>query len=184
MSVNADDCIDNVWLSGNGGRYTGNTDEYDDFAPCGYSSGPDDIFGMTVTTPSVYVFASAQSNYDTILGVYTRINNTSGHTSCIGSSIECDDDDGPGATSLIVRYLGAGDYTIIMDGFFGSSGNYVLDVRRFDFVDGTAHTWTNWAANEPNNSGNAEDCAEVTPSTGRWNDNACSVSHPFVCESP
>jgi hypothetical protein len=184
MSVDADDCETTVLLSGNGGRYTGGTYEYDDFDPCGLSTGAEDIFGMTVTVPNVYVFATALSNYDTVLGLYTRINNTSGYTSCIGSQLECNDDVGTASTSLIVRYLTAGDYTILMDSYSGDYGDYVLDVRRFDFVDGATHAWANWGTAEPNNAGSGEDCTEVNPTTGQWNDNACSVSHAFVCESP
>lgn len=85
---------------------------------------------------------------------------------------------------MIVRHLAAGDYTVIMDGYVGSSGSYVLDVRRFDFVDGTAHGWANWASEEPNNSGGSEDCTEVDVLSGTWNDRNCVTSHPFVCERP
>jgi hypothetical protein len=184
QSVSADDCTDNVWLSGNGGTYVGSNNDWNDINPCGISSSADDIFGINITVPGMYVFATANSNFDTVLGLYTRINNTSGYTTCLGSSIVCDDDSGPGTRSLIVRYLNAGSYTVIMDGYSGSSGSYQLDVRRFDFVDGTQHGWANWASEEPNNAGSAEDCVEVNVSTGAWNDNQCGTSRPFVCERP
>jgi Lectin C-type domain len=184
QSVSADDCTDNAWLSGNGGTYLGDTDEWDDFSPCGMSSDADDIFGLSVTVPGMYVLSTANSSFDTMLGLYSRINNTSDYTTCIGSSIECDDDDGPGVRSLIVRNLSVGDYTVIMDGYSGSWGSYQLDVRRFDFVDASAHAWANWAAEQPDNAGSAEDCTEVDWSSGTWNDLSCGTARPFVCERP
>ena len=179
----ADDCTDNVWLSGNGGTYLGSTDEYDDLDPCGLYSDADDIFGLTVTVPGIYVFSTANTGWDTILGLYNRVNSTTSYLSCVGTSIECDDDDGPGTRSLIIRYLNAGSYTLIMDGYSGYYGSYQLDVRRFDMVDGTVHGFANWATDEPNNSGSSEDCVEVN-AAGGWNDLGCSATRPYVCERP
>lgn len=184
QSVSADDCTDDVWLSGDGGTYTGSTNEWDDVDPCGISSDSDDIFGLSVTAPGIYVLSTANTGFDTVLGLYTRVANTSGYASCLGTSIECDDDDGPGLRSLIVRNLSAGDYTVVMDGYYGSYGSYTLDVRRFDFVDGTFHGWANWAAEQPDNGGGSEDCAEVDAATGQWNDQGCGTSRAFVCERP
>jgi hypothetical protein len=39
----------------------------------------------------------------------------------------------------------------------------------------------NWDTNQPDNYQNNEDCTEVY-SSGKWNDNACSVANPCVCE--
>ncbi|MFW5740579.1 MAG: C-type lectin domain-containing protein [Myxococcota bacterium] len=182
QSVLADDCTDDVWLSGDGGTYHGSTTAYDDLDPCGISSDADEIFGLSVSVPGVYVLATANTSFDTVLGLYHRNNDVSGYTSCVGSSIECDDDDGPGTRSLLVRYLSAGDYTVVVDGYSGSYGDFQLDLRRFDFVDGTTHGWANWAADEPNNSGSSEYCTEVDVSAGTWNDVSCGASRPFVCE--
>lgn len=180
-SVSADDCTYDVWLSADGGSYTGSANIYDDIDPCGISSAEDDIFGLAVTQPGIYVFSTSNSSYDTVLGLYGRIADTSGYVSCIGSSIECSDDEGPGSRSLIIQYLGAGDYTVVMDGYSGAWGNYVLDVRRFEFIDGASHGWENWASEQPDNAGSSEDCTELMTS-GLWNDNNCAVAQGFVCE--
>ncbi|OWF40663.1 Perlucin-like protein [Mizuhopecten yessoensis] len=41
-------------------------------------------------------------------------------------------------------------------------------------------TYTNWSTDEPNQAGN-EDCTEMNPGTGTWNDIPCSESQRFVC---
>ncbi len=57
-----------------------------------------------------------------------------------------------------------------------------MDVRRFEFTDGDAHSYHNWSTDEPNNSSNTEDCALVFDSTGLWNDGPCGNSMGYVCE--
>ena len=52
----------------------------------------------------------------------------------------------------------------------------------FEWFSGSSSTYTMWNPGEPNNSGGAEDCTEVNDS-GRWNDNRCGASYPFVCET-
>ena len=47
------------------------------------------------------------------------------------------------------------------------------------WVDGTKPTWTTWAPNEPNNSGD-QDCVRLYPS-GLWNDSPCADAHPRIC---
>ncbi|RYE82990.1 MAG: hypothetical protein EOO75_19905 [Myxococcales bacterium] len=54
----------------------------------------------------------------------------------------------------------------------------------FAWSSGEPVTYTKWRSGEPNNSSNAEDCAEYRYSDGNWNDNNCSVSRLFVCEFP
>ena len=51
--------------------------------------------------------------------------------------------------------------------------------------DGPYSSYTNWAPNEPNNSGGYEDCAvlnQLGPG-GAWNDIHCNTSLYFVCEA-
>ncbi|XP_078660072.1 uncharacterized protein LOC144904802 [Branchiostoma floridae x Branchiostoma belcheri] len=52
----------------------------------------------------------------------------------------------------------------------------------WQWADGTDYdpAVTNWGPNEPNNQ-NGEDCAEIL-SNGRWNDQACTDMHGYICE--
>jgi hypothetical protein len=52
----------------------------------------------------------------------------------------------------------------------------------FVWVDGASTSYTNWDKNEPNDFFNAEDCATLNPSNGRWSDIGCGTFHHFVCE--
>jgi hypothetical protein len=49
-------------------------------------------------------------------------------------------------------------------------------------VDGAPAIWTSWERGEPNDFGTGEDCAQLYPWNGRWNDASCDLSAPFVCE--
>jgi len=42
-------------------------------------------------------------------------------------------------------------------------------------------TYTNWDADEPNDSGGNESCGEMLPG-GEWNDIPCDYNHPGLCE--
>ncbi|MFK7926547.1 MAG: MopE-related protein [Myxococcota bacterium] len=56
--------------------------------------------------------------------------------------------------------------------------------REGDWVweDGTAVTYTNWETGEPNDQG-GEDCGQLNFFlNGAWNDQACSLRYPFICE--
>lgn len=54
----------------------------------------------------------------------------------------------------------------------------------FVWTDGTAPAVTPWNPGEPNDSGGAEDCVEMTPGTGVWNDIGCDAPRAYVCEAP
>lgn len=49
------------------------------------------------------------------------------------------------------------------------------------WADGSFVGYTNWRKGEPNNSGNNEDCVQLSKD-GRWNDNGCSKKYRFACE--
>ena len=49
----------------------------------------------------------------------------------------------------------------------------------FLWADGSSSTYTNWAANEPNDT-NGEDCVELK-SNGQWNDLPCSYTRGYLC---
>jgi hypothetical protein len=51
----------------------------------------------------------------------------------------------------------------------------------FVLTDGSAPAYRNFGSGEPNNSGGAEDCAQMRDDEF-WNDSACSSLLPFVCE--
>ena len=52
------------------------------------------------------------------------------------------------------------------------------------FYEGsTSVLYTNWNSGEPNDSSN-EDCIQLIPATGLWNDAKCGDSHGYWCEVP
>ena len=157
------------------GTYTGDTDEWDDFDPCGISSDSDDIFGLSVTVPSVYVFSTANTSFDTVLGLYERCGRHVGLHDLHCDSVECDGRR-RAWDPLTHHSLSFGG------GLHGHHGRVLWVVRqlharlrRFDFVDGTLHAWANWEADQPDDDG-SEDCAQVDASSGEWNDQSCSTS--------
>ncbi|XP_051812342.1 CD209 antigen-like protein C [Acanthochromis polyacanthus] len=52
---------------------------------------------------------------------------------------------------------------------------------RWLWVDGSEVQTGFWQTGEPNNERN-EDCAEISRTTGEWNDVLCSTKLPWVCE--
>uniref|UniRef100_A0A4W6C4N3 C-type lectin domain-containing protein n=1 Tax=Lates calcarifer TaxID=8187 RepID=A0A4W6C4N3_LATCA len=61
----------------------------------------------------------------------------------------------------------------------------LLVENQYAWSDGvSAVLYTNWNDKEPNNAGGAEHCVAMTHGplvTGKWNDDACSKNHSFVC---
>ena len=62
-----------------------------------------------------------------------------------------------------------------------NEGNFVYE------SDNKAITWENWRRGQPNNKYNKcygdEDCVEVkTDPKGKWNDQCCGKTKPYVCE--
>ena len=51
------------------------------------------------------------------------------------------------------------------------------------WVSGAPVGYERWAPDEPNDSGGAEDCAQLV-SWGGWNDNACDATYRYFCELP
>nr|ANG56319.1 C-type lectin [Meretrix meretrix] len=43
-------------------------------------------------------------------------------------------------------------------------------------------SYSNWLPGQPSNSQNNENCADVWPTTGQWNDGQCHVPHNYICE--
>lgn len=53
----------------------------------------------------------------------------------------------------------------------------------FVWVDGGGLDFASWLAGEPNDGGGAEDCVEMDPGRGGWNDVPCAGPRAFICES-
>jgi cysteine-rich repeat protein len=53
----------------------------------------------------------------------------------------------------------------------------------FEWDDGSALSYTNWGGGEPNDAGANEDCGQLSPSSGAWNDGVCEDSQPYVCST-
>lgn len=52
----------------------------------------------------------------------------------------------------------------------------------FRTVSGEPLVWENWERFEPNDAGAGEDCVQLYPWNGRWNDAGCTLQASFVCE--
>eukprot|EP00117_Sycon_ciliatum_P008894 scpid15029/ scgid11407/ Macrophage mannose receptor 1; C-type lectin domain family 13 member D; C-type lectin domain family 13 member D-like; Macrophage mannose receptor 1-like protein 1 len=52
----------------------------------------------------------------------------------------------------------------------------------YQYTSNMPITHTNWARGQPNNWRNGQDCVEFWSSTGKWNDNNCSVPLPYICQ--
>ncbi|KFQ91395.1 Pulmonary surfactant-associated protein A, partial [Nipponia nippon] len=51
---------------------------------------------------------------------------------------------------------------------------------KFQFLDGTQLSYTNWHLNEPSGKGE-EECVEMY-TDGTWNDKKCNQNHLIVCQ--
>lgn len=54
----------------------------------------------------------------------------------------------------------------------------------FEWADGEPLVFSRWGSGEPNDSGGREDCAQLVPWNGLWNDLDCGRRLPFVCQRP
>lgn len=54
--------------------------------------------------------------------------------------------------------------------------------RDWWWVDGEPASWFSWDNFEPNNLGGNEQCVQMHPWNGNWNDSNCGLSLPYVCE--
>ncbi|XP_013413866.1 hepatic lectin-like [Lingula anatina] len=61
-------------------------------------------------------------------------------------------------------------------------GHDIAAEGQWKWQNGQSMSYTNWAPNEPNNSGSREDCAEFVPATGKWNDIRCTQKQSFLCQ--
>ncbi|XP_071940912.1 C-type mannose receptor 2-like [Antedon mediterranea] len=57
----------------------------------------------------------------------------------------------------------------------------------FEWIDGSALSFTNWAPGEPNEAGSGEDCVSFVSKysrLGMWNDLDCTRHQPYICKRP
>ena len=64
--------------------------------------------------------------------------------------------------------------------------NDIAEEGVFVWADGEPVSFTDWAANEPNDWDNNEDCGSVVNHLflPQWNDTVCGNEVPFICEDP
>ncbi|MDQ3035601.1 MAG: hypothetical protein M3Y87_24560 [Myxococcota bacterium] len=94
----------------------------DDVVPgCGSSSGaPDLTFAWTAPAAGTYTFDTGGSTFDTILQL---------RSTCGGTGLDCNDDRGSDAASLVRATLAAGESVVIeLDGYSSGSGDYYLSI--------------------------------------------------------
>ncbi len=106
---------------------TGNTcgfaNDYDEVCPYSGSNSPDVAYAFTPAgDTTIDITLCNGSNYDTKLYVYEG--------GCPGTLVACNDDFCPGYVSELadVELAGGTTYYIIVDGYGGECGDYVLDV--------------------------------------------------------
>jgi hypothetical protein len=94
------------------------------------------------------------------------------------------------AENTFVRNTAVGGANIHIGGTDTAvEGAWVWDNTTTQFWQGTTAgtggavvggRYQNWDPDEPNNSGNAEDCSEMKVD-GLWNDMSCTTAHAFMC---
>jgi hypothetical protein len=88
---------------------------------CGLGGGPDAIVTWTAPSSGPFAFDTSASGYDTVLSIYDECESN--------TELVCDDDGGPGTTSLVVHAVTAGEtYVIAVSGYNGATGSWVLDI--------------------------------------------------------
>jgi hypothetical protein len=113
------------------GTTSGYTDDYDEVCPYTGSTSPDVVYSFTAPADAIVDITLCNgSAYDTKLYIYEN-------SYTPGSPYACNDDECPGWVSelLGVPMTGGNTYFIVIDGYGGSYGSYVLDITG---------TYTSW----------------------------------------
>ena len=127
------------------GTNVGYFDDYDEDCGSGTSTSGDVVYKFTPSEDMAVDLTTCYSDYDTKIFVYENAPENLASTVTGGPASACsDDDDWPGATDctpwtsyIAGLYMEAGnDYYIILDGWNGSEGNYVLDFIPYDTFQG------------------------------------------------
>ncbi|XP_039270051.2 macrophage mannose receptor 1-like [Styela clava] len=80
-------------------------------------------------------------------------------------------------SAFIVSIAGASSHNLWI-------GLYSNGYDGWVWSDSTAVEYTNWNDNEPNGQGNGEECVEMYPWSGAWNDVSCYEHRGYVCKKP
>ena len=121
------------------GTTAGYLNDYDEVCPYTGSTAPDVVYVYTPAADAVVDISLCNgSTYDTKLYVYEN-------DVIEGTSIACNDDSCPSYVSelLDVSLTAGNDYYIVVDGYGGASGAYVLDVT--EFAEVTEHCTTSYS---------------------------------------
>lgn len=106
------------------GTTVGYNDDYDEICPYSGSTSPDVVYSITPDADTVVNIDLLGSDYDTKLYVYDAN----------GGLVACNDDYHPGFVSFLenVALTGGMEYFVIIDGYGGAAGNYVLNIGEFE----------------------------------------------------
>ncbi len=99
-------------------------DDYDEVCPYEGSTSPDVVYSFTPAEDiTIDITLCNGSEYDTKLYIYEN-------EVTPGAPFACNDDECPGYVSelLELSFIGGNTYFIVIDGYGGESGNYVIDV--------------------------------------------------------
>ena len=113
------------------GTTIGYVDNYDEVCPYTGSTSPDVVYSFTPgANVAVDITLCNGSDYDTKLYVYENAWTP-------GAPFACNDDTCPGWVSELtdLNLTGGNTYYIVVDGYYGASGNYVLDITEDVWVD-------------------------------------------------
>ncbi len=109
------------------GTTVGYTNDYDEVCPYTGSTAPDVVYEFTPGADMVVTIDLCASGYDTKVYVYEN-------SETPGSPFACNDDGCPGYRSLIedLTIFGGNTYYIVVDGYGGEAGDYVLDMYEYE----------------------------------------------------
>ena len=103
------------------GTTAGYTDDYDEQCPYTGSTSPDVVYLLTLEEDTGFTLDLCDAGYDSKLYVYSSDLNLMG----------CSDDDCGVQSEFLLELIPADDYYIIVDGYSGLSGEYVLHITEF-----------------------------------------------------
>jgi hypothetical protein len=127
-----DDPIQTVTMQGHTGTTTGTQADLTGSCTTGTTSASDVVYLFQLPFPTVsFVVDTFGSNFDTVLYVKGA--------DCNGPDLACNDQSGGNQSMVSLGARPAGLYTIVVDGYFGTNGNYVLNVNA-EVEPGTACT--------------------------------------------
>ena len=103
------------------GTTVGYNDDYDEVCPYSGSTSPDVVYLLTLEEDTGVSLDLCDAQYDSKLYVYDSDMNL----------MDCSDDDCGVQSKLLLELIPADDYYIIVDGYSGQSGNYILHITEF-----------------------------------------------------